>query len=274
MATSAATDVGDDSGDSARGSYLRRAGALFGLGLLGVATLGVTLALSGAIPDVSGLAPPVVLALSLATPTVLLLAGVLVGTWAAPKVGFRSLFADRVTDGTPVFENLAPVAPRALAAGLGVGLLLVALDVAFAPLGAAPPPASSQALGVWDVLASAPVRFLYGGLTEELMLRWGLLSLVAWVGWRATGGVSRPGPAVMWPAIGITALVFGLGHLPALAGLGPLSPAVVMRTVLLNAVGGVVYGWFFWRYYLEAAMLAHVGTHLTLLTLSAVVALL
>lgn len=272
MATSTVTDVDDGPEDQARGSYVRRAGALFGLGLLGVASLGATIALSGALPEVPGLAPAVVLALSLATPTVLLLTGVLVGTWAAPKVGFRSLLADRVTSGRPVFERLRPVAPRALAAGLALGLLLVALDVAFAPLGATPAPVRSAS--AWEVLASAPVRFLYGGLTEELMLRWGLLSLVAWVGWRAMGGVHRPGPAVMWPAIGITALVFGLGHLPALAGLGPLSPAVVLRTVLLNAVGGVVYGWFLWRYHLEAAMLAHVGTHVTLLTVSVLVALL
>jgi hypothetical protein len=31
--------------------------------------------------------------------------------------------------------------------------------------------------------------------------------------------------------------------------------------VLLNALGGVLFGWLFWRRSLEAAMVAHATTH-------------
>ncbi|SFR35948.1 CPBP family intramembrane glutamic endopeptidase [Halogeometricum limi] len=256
-----------------RQRYVRRVGALFGVGLLGVAALGVTLAVSGLLPAVPETSPLVVLALSLLTPTVLLGVAVLVGTRAADPVGLRSLVAERVDGGGPVWPELAAAAPRALGAGVVVGFLLAALDVTFSPLGAVPAAATPRPTLV-DVLSSAPVRFLYGGLTEELLLRWGLMSALVWVGWRAAGGVSRPGRDVVWPAIVLTALVFGIGHLPALAGLGPLTFATVIRTVLLNALGGVVYGWFFWRYHLEAAMLAHAGTHVAFLFLSVLVVVL
>jgi hypothetical protein len=275
MATTTSADgsgVGSSDSESGRGSYLRRSGALFALGLLGVATLGGTVALTGAVPSVPGLSPAAVVLLSLVVPTLLLFVAVLVGTWAAPRVGLRSLVASRAAGGPSVLPELAPVAPSAVGAGAAAGLLIASLDVAFAPLGAVP--ATNGRPTVSQVLLSVPVRFLYGGITEELMLRWGLLAAVAWIGWRATGGVRRPGPAVMWPAIGISALLFGLGHLPAVAGIGTLSPSVVVRTVLLNAVGGVVYGWFAWRHHLEAAMIAHAGTHVVFVTLSVLVVVL
>jgi hypothetical protein len=236
--------------------------------MVGVVSLGATLALAETLPAVPGFSPVAVVLLSLVTPTLLLFVAALVGTWAAPRVGIRSLVADRVSTGARVLPQLLPVATRAVGAGAAVGLLLASLDVVFAPLGAAPATATARPTA-FQVLASIPVRFLYGGITEEILLRWGLLSFVAWVGWRATGGLRRPGPAVMWPAIGISALAFGLGHLPALAGTADLTPALVTRTVLLNAIGGLVYGWFAWRHHLEAAMLAHAGTHVVFVTLSA-----
>jgi membrane protease YdiL (CAAX protease family) len=66
----------------------------------------------------------------------------------------------------------------------------------------------------------------------------------------------------MWSATILAALVFGIGHLPAVAALVPLSAALVARTVTLNALGGVVFGWLYWRHSLEAAMLAHGAAHI------------
>jgi membrane protease YdiL (CAAX protease family) len=42
----------------------------------------------------------------------------------------------------------------------------------------------------------------------------------------------------------------------------------VARTVLLNAVVGVLFGWLYWRRSLEAAMVAHAAFHLPLVALS------
>lgn len=101
------------------------------------------------------------------------------------------------------------------------------------------------------------VGVLYGGITEEVMLRWGLMSGVAWLLARAFG----PRPAVFVAAALVAAVLFGAGHLPAMAQVVELTPAMAMRTVTLNALAGMVYGLLFWKRGLEAAMLTHAATH-------------
>lgn len=65
------------------------------------------------------------------------------------------------------------------------------------------------------------------------MLRFGLMSVLVFVGWHITGRrADGPQPTVVWAAIVIAAVLFGLGHLPALAQSVELTPALVMRTVL------------------------------------------
>ena len=74
----------------------------------------------------------------------------------------------------------------------------------------------------------------------------------------------------MWPAIVISAVLFGVGHLPALGQSVDLTPALIIRTVLLNAIAGILLGWLYWRRSLEAAMIAHTTFHVPLLILSLV----
>lgn len=151
---------------------------------------------------------------------------------------------------------------------------MLVLDVLLAPFVQVDLPASAiggTRLTVSEVLAFAPVRFLYGGVTEELLLRFGLMSALVLVGWYLTGREpAGAGSGVMWSAIMLSAVVFGVGHLPALAQAVGLTPALVARTVLLNAIAGVVFGWPYWRRSLEAAMVAHVSFHVPLLALSLV----
>ncbi|TXC67001.1 CPBP family intramembrane metalloprotease [Piscinibacter aquaticus] len=123
----------------------------------------------------------------------------------------------------------------------------------------------------WPALA---IGMLYGGLAEEVMMRWGVMSLLAWALWRAgrrsSASETQPSRRVVWAAIGASALVFALAHLPAVAQSAPLSPALVARTLALNALGGIVYGWLYWRRGLESAMLAHASTHAGLALVRAV----
>jgi hypothetical protein len=65
-----------------------------------------------------------------------------------------------------------------------------------------------------------------------------------------------------WTANILAAVLFGLGHLPATAALAPLSAALVVRAIVLNGTGGVVFGELYRRYGLEWAMtpLINAGT--------------
>jgi hypothetical protein len=243
-------------------TFLRRTAAVAALGLVGVAGLGATLALSSStLPTVPGLSPAVVVALSLVQPGLLVVVAAALGAWLAPAVGLRSRVAARAA-GERVEGSLRAEARLAVPAGLATGLVLVGLDLVYRAVVGGPDP-TPTALGA--VLATAPLRLLYGGLTEEVLLRWGLVTLLVWAGWRLTGRPASPSPAVAWGAVGLAAVAFGVGHLPAVAATTPLTPPLVARTVGLNAVSGVVYGWLYWRRSLEAAAVAHATTHLPLL---------
>ncbi|MFC6940745.1 CPBP family intramembrane glutamic endopeptidase [Salinirubellus sp. GCM10025818] len=256
-------------------SFGRRVGATLLAGIPGVLALVGYIYLTtptAAVP--AGLSLPLFAALSGINPLLLLSVACLLGAYTAPRAGLRSYLLDRVATGEAVWPRLR--ADVGLAVGLGVlgAVSIVVLDTVLAPFVAQDLPQS--AIGgarptVVDVLAYAPVRFLYGGVTEELMLRFGLMSALVFGGWHVTG---RPGegprPGVVWAAILISAVLFGVGHLPALAQSVDLTPALIARTVLLNALVGVVFGWLYWRRSLEAAMVAHTTFHVPLVVLSLV----
>jgi membrane protease YdiL (CAAX protease family) len=102
----------------------------------------------------------------------------------------------------------------------------------------------------------------YGGITEEILMRWGLMSLLVWIAWKGLKqGVTLPSQGIYQGAIVLAALVFGLLHLPATAAIVPLTPVAIFRALLLNGIGGIAFGWLFWQYSLEAAMLAHISVH-------------
>jgi hypothetical protein len=44
----------------------------------------------------------------------------------------------------------------------------------------------------------------------------------------------------------------------------PIDALVIMRAIVLNGLGGLVFGLFFWTYGLEAAMVCHFSADLAL----------
>ncbi|MDR3476599.1 MAG: CPBP family intramembrane metalloprotease [Gammaproteobacteria bacterium] len=106
--------------------------------------------------------------------------------------------------------------------------------------------------GIWG-------RVLYGGIVEEVLSRWGLMMFFVWVG-TFFGG---PSPFILWAAIIISGLLFGLGHLPAYLSFGcKKTPAFMISMLGLNLWASIIFGWLFWHYGLCAAMIAHALFHL------------
>ena len=254
-------------------SYGRRFGVAVLAGIPGIVALSLLLYASTppeAVPSGSSLAE--LAFLSALNPLILLAVACLLGAYAAPRVGLQSYLVERFGSGNPVWNRLRDEIPLAVGIGLVGSVLIIILDILLAPLIAQDLPQSvigGAAPTVADVLAYAPVRFLYGGVTEELLLRFGLMSTLVFIGWIITGRRSDgPRSAVMWTAIVVAALLFGVGHLPALAQAVTLTPILIARTVLLNAIAGVLFGWLYWRRSLEAAMVSHASFHIPLLALS------
>jgi hypothetical protein len=238
------------------------------LGLLGVASLPLVILPTLEALMALGRAPTHSLAalalLALIQPALLVVAGAAVGATLAPKLGFTS-HASRVNVRTPFASQIR----RAIASGIVTGVVVVALDIALFRHFRLQPPGTAHWDAIFQTLAGG---VLYGGLSEEVMMRFGLMSFVVWIGARlharrraADAGasdrrVAAPGGVVV-AAIVIVAVLFALGHLPAATVVSPLTATLLLRILLLNAVAGLVFGWLYWKASLEAAMLSHATVH-------------
>lgn len=238
-------------------SFWRRFWPPLGLGLLGVLALGwqIQAQLGGMAlpPEFADVPRPVLWLVALAGPIVLVTLGSLLGAGLAHRVGLRSGVAGTAAPGGASLG-------RALGVGLLLALLLFAVDRLLRPW--LPPAEQALMAGQLGSGGQILVALLYGGLTEEVMVRWGLLSLIAWALFRLGGGQRPLGAGLFWTANALAALLFALGHLPALYAAMEPSTLLLARTVALNAMAGLVYGWLFRRHQLETAMAAHAATHL------------
>lgn len=248
---------------------LRRFAALFGLGLFGLLAAGATSAIRGGLPTLSASVSYVEVVLAaVVQPVVLLCIAVVVGLIGAPRVGFRSRVREYVSGDQSAWRGFRREIGPAVQFGVYAGLVLVGAGALFGPRRGI----TGVHASIASVLATVPERFLYAGITEELFLRWGVMTLVAIVLWWALDG--RRGtvsPRIAWTAIVVSAVLFGFGHLPAATVYyGELGPWMAGYVVVANSVGGLAYGWLFWRHSLEAAMISHAVTNVVFVTASLV----
>ena len=237
-------------------SFAQRFWPVFAAGLVGVLSLPLMFppTLDARLRAVAPTIPLGLLkALALVQPALLLAAGAAIGAALAHRLGLASHLA-----GINLRRRFVAELPLAIALGFATGAAIVAADrFLFRAETAAPPTDTARA--IFEALIGG---LLYGGLTEEAMMRWGLLSLFAWALVRlARRPLDARPPLAYAIAIVVTAFVFGAGHLPAAAMVAPLDAALVTRILLLNGLAGIVYGMLFWRRSLESAMVAHMATH-------------
>ncbi len=171
------------------------------------------------------------------------------------------VFASRVGLRAPAFAAL--VAGRSFTAALRPQLLpglLGGLAVALIPWYL-----TSHGL-IFEIHSprSLLVAIFYGGITEEIFMRWGLMTFLVWSGWRFLQKSSgQPSTGMIWAAIVIGAVIFGAGHLPATRLLlGHLTGTSIASVIAGISVFGVVVGYLYWRYGLESAMICHAVSHL------------
>lgn len=195
-----------------------------------------------------------ILTLSAAQSAVLVAGAVWLGVALSQPLGLGAPALQAAISSGGSWKALAPQLAPAVAVGVGVAVLLYILQQVT-------PTELTVAASRMEIPLAA--KLLYGGVTEEVLMRWGVMTLIAWVAWRLAGRRERALAPSIALAIVLSALLFGLGHLPAARAMGAaLSPPVVGYIVLGNALPGLLFGLLFWRWGLEAAMLAHALAHL------------
>lgn len=217
---------------------------LISLGLLGVATL-LLVPLEEALPP--GVEVP--RAVLLIQPAMLILLSALAGWWAAPKVGLESPMLRAIAGKSGWFACLRDVMPAAIAGGVLSAGVLVAYGVL-----------TGGYFGNAGASLAMPMitRVGYGGISEEIMLRWGMMSVLALLAVKL--GLSRG--AALWAGNLTAAALFAVGHLPALYALVDPPIWLLVAVLAANASAGVIFGWLYARRGLEAAMIAHALAHL------------
>ena len=203
--------------------------------------------------------------LSLIQPTVILTVCVLVGVVLANKVGLASPAAEALAAGGNVLPALRPQIVPGVISGLAGGVAIVLTWFLARPHLPALFVTRAEHL---NTLMPLPTRLLYGGVTEELLLRWGVMTLLVWLPFRVfQKGKGRPSATWVVGAIFISSIVFGMGHLPIAFALGVgLTAPIVAYVVMANSLFGFIAGYLYWKKGLEAAIIAHMFAHVVIVS--------
>ena len=199
--------------------------------------------------------------IQVAQSAVLFSLAILGGLFFAKRIGFHLPLLEAVAEKKNWKAILKDSIAISFLSGAMIAVIIYAVDIIFTVAGAAISTHQTYA-PVWQKLLAA----VYGGITEEILLRLFLMAFFIWISMKICKRTSPTTTGIV-ASIFLAAIIFGLGHLPLTASLTALTPLIVTRAIVLNGIGGIMFGWLFWKKGLEAAMIAHFTTDIFLLTL-------
>ena len=203
---------------------------------------------------------PVLLLLSMAQNLFLYAIAVFFGLFLSKPIGMRLPILQGALQGKNQTKELKSILPPSIVWGVLAGILIVIFSIPFNRL---IPEFRNMEVSVpaWKAFLAS----FYGGIAEEVLLRLFLVSLFVWITYKIKKDKDG-GPTVfgIWLSIVLASVIFGLGHLPATAQIVPLSGAVIARAIVLNGIGGIVFGWLYWKKGLESAIIAHFSADIVL----------
>lgn len=187
---------------------------------------------------------------------------IFLGLFFTKKIGFRlPLFTALLGEKRIDRKVLKNIVTTSIVSGIITAVIIYVLDTLFTMSGVEISTHESYA-PVWQKLLAA----FYGGITEEILMRLFFMTFFIWISMKLFKQ-TKPTRGGILGGIILAALLFGVGHLPITASLTTLNTLVIARAVILNGIGGIVFGWLFWKKGFESAMIAHFTTDIFLLTL-------
>ena len=234
--------------------------ALFIIGLLGVLTiLTITIPLDSLPKEVlEKISPQTLKYLVLINPIIILLIAVVVGTILYDKVGLSvPTISSILKIEDPKIKFIDQIKSGVLF-GLVTGILTTTIGLIFK----SSIPQEFIEIGN-KIKVTTLARFAYGGLTEELLMRFGFMTLVIWIIFKVNKKLNY---ATYWTGIILASILFAVGHFPVVFNVVKNPTIGLLAYVLIgNSIAGLFFGWLYWKKGLEAAFIGHIFAHVAMI---------
>jgi hypothetical protein len=100
---------------------------------------------------------------------------------------------------------------------------------------------------------------LYGGISEEIIARWGLMNLVTFFALMFV----QKSTVIIWISLFMSSFIFALGQFPTYIAAGcSQSRPFLYSFLVLSLSQSLLFGYLFWQYGLICCILAHMLFHL------------
>lgn len=233
---------------------------LYLLGLIGVLSmLTVTIPMDSFPKEVlDRISPDTLKYLLLINPAVLLLLSVLGGTLLYDKMGFSVPLLTGILD-----SNWSKVdAGSRIKSGILFGILTGFLTSGTGLLFQSYIPKEFTEISE-RIELTAFARLAYGGITEELMIRYGFMTFIVWLVSKIFGKLNNQTYII---GIAVSTILFAIGHFPVVFSAVPDPSFILFLYVFIgNSIAGVFFGWLYWKKGLEAAIVGHMFTHIVMM---------
>ena len=197
---------------------------------------------------------PFLIAIGVVQNLLLIAVMIFVGLKLGRRLGLGAPILAALVDGKGLLSSWRRSVRSGLIVGVLIGVVLLGLVLLLVPLLPKLPFVAAAQVAIWKRLLIC----FYGGIYEELLMRFFLVTLIAWI----AGKVLREQANVLtsrafWIANIFVAILFGLGHLPSASMVMSITPLVVAAALTLNGIAAIAFGWLYRKYGLESAMVAH-----------------
>ena len=203
---------------------------------------------------------PILLLLSIIQSTILFSIVIFIGLNLSKKLKISKILLIDIIYKKESIKNLNFFLKYSIISGLLTWLLIYLLDLIFIKLGLQI--VNNIDFSFWKSFFAS----FYWWIGEEILLRLFFMTFVVWILSKITKIKEKVSDnnKIMWSSIIISAITFGVFHLPIVANIIDLTPLVIIRTISLNWIWGVVFGRIYWKKSLESAMISHFSADIIL----------
>ncbi len=199
--------------------------------------------------------------LILINPTIFLLISIIMGIIFYKKVDFKLPIFEKIVGINKDKINTKEIIKYGIFSGILSGIILSLISVlSLYILG------NEYAKISKEFIPSFITRILYGGITEELLIRFGIMSFIVWSIYKV---FKTKNNIIYWTGIIISSIIFGFGHFGIILNLIPKPSILLLSYILLaNSIGGIVFGYVYWKKGLESSMISHIFSHISIVLIT------